>query len=262
MSVLPERRLLKAIALTSLVLFTVCTVSYLFLLGAQVYSVLRVSRVLDRVERLRPGDPYTDYKSVISGCKTSETTGSGSYCHVVAGAFRSYLTWQLLQKVSDSLFDRIFATTSHMGLRYWDVLVSAAAKDDRLTNVSVRLYVVGRYEALGATWTRAATIPALYHGVALAPQDQQTYMHWYHITSMPSGEVFSVSTSNGSTEAELQARHFNRACLLSSRGCDGLCELFPYAIPVLNERHRSWGGWCSVPRSWCASKVETDRVSE
>ena len=77
MSVLPKRRLLKAIALTSLVVFTVCTVSHLFLLGAQVYSVLQVSRVQDRVERLRPGDPYTNYKSVISGCKTSETTCSG-----------------------------------------------------------------------------------------------------------------------------------------------------------------------------------------
>ena len=35
---------------------------------------------------------------------------------------------------------------------------------------------------------------------------------------------------------------FNRACLLSFRGCDGLCELFPNAIPMLNEHHRSWGG--------------------
>lgn len=41
--------------------------------------------------------------------------------------------------------------------------------------------------------------------------------------------------------------------------------LFPDAIPVLNERHRSWGGgvgWCSVPRSWCASQVDADRVRE
>ena len=261
MSVLPKRRLLKVVALTSLFLFSACTVSYVFLLGAQIYSVLQVSRMLDHVERLRPGDPYTDYSSVISGCKSSETEGSGSYCHMVAGAFQFSLSWQVLQKLSGSLFDRIFAATSHIGLRYWDVMVSAAAKDGRITDLSVRLYVVGQYEALGANWTRTATIPALYQGIPLPPQDQHTYMHWYHITSRPSGEGFSVSTSNASTDAELHARHFNRACLLSLRGCDGLCELFPYAIQVLNEHHRNWGGGCSVPRSWCASKVAADRVS-
>ena len=257
MSVPPEN-FLKAI----LIILASCIVSYLFLLGLQVYSVFQVSRMLDRIERLRPGDPYTDYKSVVSTCKTSKTTSTHAYCRVIAGSYRFYWPWQVLQKVSDSLAVWVFAATSQLGLRYWDVVISADAKDNRLTGISVNLYVVGRYEALGVAWTRAATLPALHQGVALGPQDQHTSMNWYHITSVPSGEGFRVSTSDGSTEAELQARHFNRSCLLAFRGCDGLCELFPYAIPVLNERHRSWGGWCSVPRSWCASKVNADRTSE
>jgi len=86
------------------------------------------------------------------------------------------------------------------------------------------------------------------------------YMHWYHITSMPSGEGFRVYATNESTDKELRARHINPACLLSFRGCDGLCELLPDAVPVLNDRHRGWGGCCSVPRSWCELKDDDCRL--
>jgi hypothetical protein len=79
-------------------------------------------------------------------------------------------------------------------------------------------------------------------------------MGWYHITSVPSGEGFTVHATPISTEKELNARRINRGCLFSSRGCDGLCELLSEAIPVLRERNSSWGGWTDATPSKCEVK--------
>jgi hypothetical protein len=76
---------------------------------------------------------------------------------------------------------------------------------------------------------------------------------------MPSGEGFRVYAIKESTDKELRTRRINRTCLFSFRGCDGLCELIPDAVPVLIERHRSWGGCCSVPPSWYELKNDDCR---
>jgi len=76
-------------------------------------------------------------------------------------------------------------------------------------------------------------------------------MHWFHITSLPGGEGFSINATPASTVQELASRRINRGCLFSSAGCDGLCELLPDAVPVLKERNRGWGGGTGVPKSKC-----------
>jgi hypothetical protein len=108
-------------------------------------------------------------------------------------------------------------------------------------------------------WDLSNHIPEPYRDEELSADAKRTLMHWYHITSMPSGEGFRIYVTSSSTDKELNARRINRKCFLSFRGCDGLCELLPDAIPVLNERGRTFGGCTSVPRSWCELKNDNCR---
>lgn len=132
-----KKKFVKPVTRASLVFFSVCAILYLFLFGMQVYSVWQASRVLDRVEKLRAGDPYTAFQSAIRGCEIIESTNAGSYYHLVAGAFRFDLPWRALHGISDSVLNTVVTGLRHVGLRYWDVRISAEAADGRVTNVSM-----------------------------------------------------------------------------------------------------------------------------
>jgi hypothetical protein len=235
-----------------------CTTFYLLLLGMEAYSAWLVSSTLDRIEALRVGDPYSTFERATEGCSRIEATSSGRICSSGAGAFHFSALWKLESKLPEAY--RLENLLNKAGLRYWFLTTSGSADNGRIREISTYLYLVGRYEALGTRWELAASIPSRYDQFASTSVDRRTYMGWYHITSMPSGEGFGIYATPASTDQELLARRINRKCFFSFRGCDGLCELLPDAIPVLNERKRSWGGCCGVPRSWCELKNDTCRA--
>lgn len=223
---------------------------YGVLLGMQIYSARQASQLLDQVEAIRTGAPYADFERAIRDCRF-EHTASSDACELRAGAYRFDRLWALVWKLPDEWSKRILRLSSRAGLRYWRLNVLASRENDRVRTVSLGLFVVGRYEALGTGWLLADTIRPGYQPFTKTADDRRTYLHWYHITSVPSGEGFSISATPNSTDRELLARRINRKCFTSFRGCDGLCELLPNAGRILKERNRGWGGITDVPCSWC-----------
>jgi len=223
---------------------------YARLFGMQIDSAHQASLLLDQVEGLRPGASYSDFENAIHGCRI-EKTDSGDVCTLRAGAYRLEQLWTFVSKLPDGWSDRILNLSYKAGLRYWQLTVSASPENDRIRRVSLGLFLVGRYEALGTQWLIADTVPIRYDQFMRTVDDRRTYMNWYHITSRPSGEGFGIYATASSTNKELLARRINRKCLTSFGGCDGLCELLPNAVGVLEERKRGWGGCTDVPHSRC-----------
>jgi hypothetical protein len=233
---------------------------YALLFGMQIYSAHQASSLLDQVEAMRAGAPYSDFENAIRGCRI-EKTPSGEVCILRAGAYRLERFWSFVRKLPDEWSDSVLNLSYKAGLRYWQLTVPASRENDRIRTVSVGLFVVGRYEALGAQWLVGDAVPQQYEQFLRTADDRRTYMHWYHITSRPSGEGFGIYATTGSTDKELLARQVNRKCFTSFRGCDGLCELLPHAVGVLEDRRRSWGGCSDVPRSWCELSNNTCKSS-
>ncbi len=250
---------LKVIAVALALVVAAGIASYFFLLVMEAYSARAASKMLDRLESLRTGDSATQFQQAVRGCGI-EKTGDDSMCIVTAGAFRFPLPWKLFWKLPNEWPYRATAFLDRAGLRYWRLVADASVHDGRIQQLSVHLFIVGRYESLGAQWAISDHIPERYMKFMKLPNDERTYMGWFHITSIPSGEGFTIHATADSTAKELRARRINRECLFSFRGCDGLCELLPDAIPVLNDRNRSWGGWTSVPPARCDSQIEYYRT--
>jgi hypothetical protein len=170
------RRSSKILWRAALVFLGSCIVLYLVLIGLQAYWAWRTSGISDRVERLRVGDPYSDFEEAVRGCREIVKTPSGSQCWLMAGAFRFSAPWRLLQKLPDSWYYHVISFTERAGLRYWDLRLSSSGTEGHLTEVSVNLYVVGRYEALGARWSEASSV-SLPYDAHLTDLDKRTYMN-------------------------------------------------------------------------------------
>jgi hypothetical protein len=225
--------------------------AYLMLLAAEAYSAFDASKILDRVEALRLGSSISDFQRATRPCKI-ERDAADHVCVLTPVLFRTQYPWVLLWKLPDDWGYWAQRLLDRGGLRYWHIVVSASVHEGRIASIATSAYVVGRYEALGAKWEISDAEPKPWAVTPQTADDRRTMMHWYHITSLPSGEGFWIHATSASTEKELRARRMNRKCLFSFRGCDGLCELMPDALPVLRDRKRSWGGWCGgIPRSWC-----------
>jgi hypothetical protein len=244
--------------------FAAAIVFYLLVLGMHIRSSWQASRTLDRLEALRIGDPVSKFLEASRDCPNIHASADETTCRIASGAFR-YAWSQALIKTLPERWDWPTREAAwHAGIRDWQLVVTCTSQGQKIHGIDVRFYVVGQYETLGAQWSLAPEIPESWQrhrGDKLSPEDQRTFLHWYHITSMPSGEGFSVDTTQDSTEREMMARRINRACMTSVRGCDGLCELLPDAVPLLNERRRSWGGSCGVPRSWCTDKINALHIT-
>lgn len=245
---------MKVIATALAFAIATVVVSYLFLLVMEAYSARQASKMLDRLESLRMGDSATQFEQAVRGCGI-EKNGADSMCIETAGAFRFPLPWKLFGKLPNDWPYRVTDFLDGTGLRYWRLVADASIHEERIQQLSVHLFVVGRYESLGAHWAISGHIPEQYvKFLKLSGDEQRTYMQWFNITSIPGGEGFSIYATADSTAKELRARHINRECLFSFRGCEGLCELLPDAIPVLNDRNRGWGGRTSVPPAHCDSQ--------
>ncbi|HXZ42145.1 MAG TPA: hypothetical protein VEG68_15475 [Terriglobales bacterium] len=196
------------------------------------------------------GDPAENFDQAVRPCPM-EKTNSGRICVLTAGAFRFGVVARLLSDLPADWAFNVSRLLDRAALRYWRVVASDAVAEGRIEGVSVGLMVAGRYETLGARWGISDSIPARYAKLEPSADQQRTYMGWFNITSIPGGEGFSIQATRASTDRELQARRINRRCLLTFRGCDGLCEFLPDAVPVLRERKSTWGGWTGAPPSKC-----------
>jgi hypothetical protein len=239
-------RLRKFILIAGSSVLLALVFSYALLLGTQAYSERQASAALTQLEDLKVGDPASSYDRAVS------TFRSEAGVHVLAaGAFRFDRMWDLFWKLPQEWADELFYLASRAGLRWWRITSTASVSDGKLSRVSVGFMVVGRYEMLGTGWTLAPDHPSVWGRIPLTDVDRRTFLHWFHITSMPGGEGLEIDATPASTAKELHARHINRKCLLTFRGCDGLCELLPGMLAVLRERGTDWGGYTSVPPSSC-----------
>jgi len=244
------KRKIAAAVVTVPILFALA--SYLFLVAAERYSAWQASRILDRVESLRLGDAASSFESAVQGCETKKA-GAIYDCNMVAGAFRFQVPWRLVSKLPGELGHDVEALAGQAAVRPWTLGVSCSVSGGRIDSISAHLWVAGRYETLGAEWSLAEKLPSHLQGLARTADQQGTYLGYFHITSPGEvgGEGFGIHATVRSTEKELRARRINRRCLFTSRGCDGLCEILPEAIPVLRERGSGWGGSTGVPQSRC-----------
>ena len=245
---IPQPRRRTILIMGSLVLSFVSL--YLFLLIEERISAWQAASILDRLEILQLGDRAADFERAVQDCHL-EKTGSTLTCVMHAGAFRYSYPWKLVSKLPDDWAYRLSKLLSQAGLRYWRLVASASISDAQVKSVSVGVFVVGRYESLGAGWNLSANLPDRYRNLNLNPDQRRTYLNWFNITSIPGGEGLEIHATGASTNRELRARRVNHKCLFSFRGCDGLCELLPDAVAVLKERNSTWGGSTGAPRSKC-----------
>ena len=240
----------KAFRILGYFIFTITlglTVLYISLLGMQAYSQHQASVVLDRLEALRVGDPEVKFEDAVKGISATRNQFGEVLYTLTSGSYRS----RSLQRFAGTMPPWLWRLSNGLGLRYWRLDITSHAENNQIKDVWVSSYLVGRYEALGAEWQIAPTVGPSLERLVRQANEHRTFLHWYHLMSRPSGEGFSIHVTPASTEKELLARQINRRCLLSFRGCDGLCELLPHAIPVLVDRHQDWGGGTCVPRSHC-----------
>lgn len=221
---------------------------YAALLAGNALSAWRISRVLNRLEKIRVGDPAPTLLSAIEGCSIKEID-SEYFCQIYHFPFQfewlDAAFWKLPRAVTWA--ERL----RHLGLREQYLRVSATIDQQRVKSVSVALMVAGRYESLGSQWEISEHIPERDLDESSPPEDHRTFVNWFHITNIRPGEGFRLAVTPLSAVGELQARHANARCLFSFLGCDGLCELMPNAIPVLKQRNRGFGGCTNVPHSRC-----------
>ena len=241
---------MRRVALGILAFFTLPPVLlYLILFAMEVYSAHRASVALTQLEILKLGDPASSYDRAVSSFQIEAGT------HVLtAGAYRLERLWDRLWLLDQQWGDELFYLCNRAGLRWWNLRTSASSQNGRLTRISVGFMVVGRYEMLGGGWTLAPDHPSVWGLRPLTDLDSRTFLHWFAITGMPSGEGLEINATPESTVNELAARHINRKCLLTMQGCDGLCELLPRAAKVLRERGTDWGGYTSAPPSPCRNE--------
>ena len=231
---------------------------YMAARGNQLYTARQADSILSRLEKLKVGDPVRGFQQAVSPCEVGTYTKDSTYtCHLVAGPYR--LSW-LWQKIFDSPRGHgywIYLAANRIGLRAWMLSSVAHTSDGKITAIRTDVWVPGRYEMLGATWRIGEAQAQQDLWRLLDTDDQRTYMNWYHITSDINGEGFAVKTTPQSTDEELAARHINAACLSSVSGCEGLCELMPRVVPILEKRGRGIGGcaW-GVPLPKCHSKYD------
>ncbi len=223
---------------------------YLILFAMEAYSAHQASVAITRLENLRLGDPASSYDHAVSALKTE----AGVYV-LNAGAFRLERHWDWMWTFSPNCAERLFYVANRAGLRWWRLTTSAATENGKLRGVSVGFIVVGRYEILGTGWNlEGSHDPSVWTRREATDLDRRTFLHWFAITSMPSGEGLRIEVTPESTSTELAARHINRKCLLTVHGCDGLCELLPRSSKLLRERGTDWGGYTSAPPSPCKNE--------
>jgi hypothetical protein len=233
--------------------------TYPVLLSLQRYSAWRASQMLRQLEALRPGSSQQDFEAAVQHCDFETFNGDKFYV-LAAYPYRFGRVWQLFWKLPETWSEPVWDGLHRLGLRAWEIRVHSTIQASRIVSVSVRVWVPGRYETLGSMWTMADHAME-FAGGGISGGNPPTLMHWYHITSNVSGEGYRISVTPRSSQEELRARHISSQCMLSFRGCDGLCELLPDAARLLHDRNSTFGGCTSTPKSQCELQNDNCRDS-
>lgn len=247
----PRSLLWRITALVILVPFLCCLLLYLGLLGAEYHSARQASQILEKLEAMRVGDPAVTFERAAEGCSYARMHAEYS-CDLVAGAFQFRPLWTLFSRLPPQRSYDFSRFLDHLGLRFWRLYATASAREGLIQEVSAQLTVVGKYEMLGAHWELGQSVPAYHLQPDSGVAEHRTTIHWFHITSVPSGEGIQLDETPDSTETELRARRINRRCLFTIEGCDGLCDILPDVAPVFKERNLQWGGSKSALASHCS----------
>jgi hypothetical protein len=220
----------KLLALTAVVLVGIPLALYLFLFALQAYSVWQASRMLDRLEALRIGDPAQECDRALDG--TAPENGTHT---IAAGTYRFVRLTEWAVKVEARLADKAIALADRVGLRSWKLRANCGIKDGHVTGVTAGLMVDGREEILGAGWRLVSAIPdsLLRHE---PDKSVATSIHFAAIDGPPNGEDVEIFATMRSSPADLSARRIDTRCLLSFRGCESLCQLLPHATRILEAR--------------------------
>jgi hypothetical protein len=211
-----------------------CFLLYLVLLGAEYFSMRQASRMLNRLEAIRPGDPVAQLDKALKDCAIHRD-GFGYQCQIISGADRFGVLGALASKLTLEQNYKLRRMLDRAGLRSWALFVSSRVRDGSITDVYTHVTVWGEPMTLGAGWYIATRLPELETEIS-DPDEQRTRIRGYHITSLPGGEGITVETTPVSTQQEMLARRIDRACLFSFRGCRDLCEILPNAAVVGRER--------------------------
>jgi len=182
---LPPSKNRKRFAVGAFALLTIPLILYLCLLTTHAYWAWQTSRMLDRVEALRIGDPVASFLRAVRGCSV-DRTASGYACAVFGRAWLQ----KLMRRLPYDWVYRITEFESRVGLRGGYTVVWCSVNHDRIEKIGLLSIVGGRYESLGMEWQIAHRIPVQYDQPELSEDDRRTYMHWSHITSAVSGGGF------------------------------------------------------------------------
>jgi hypothetical protein len=112
--------------------------------------------VLNRLEKIRVGDPAPTLLSTIEGSAIKQRD-SEYYCQI----YHFQLQFQWLDAAFAKLPDEVTwaERLRHLGLREQYLSVSATVDRQRVQRISVGLIVAGRYESMGSQWGNRGAHP-------------------------------------------------------------------------------------------------------
>ena len=211
----------------------------------QELSFRRASRLLDKMDRLRLGDPAENAELALAFCSPSRFP-DGFGCRMMAGPFSHFILWENISKVlGRSNANALPHELQWIGIRAWMVDANVHVEHGRVVELSVNAWVEGQEYPLMARCVRRAELLFRSDGQAMSDEDRRTLIRrWGGLA-----ETLVVILTPMSTEKELKAGIVNRECLAGFGGCSALCELLPGSTPVLDDRRQGYGG--------CVDRVST-----
>ncbi len=250
------RRLKLGVVIAIVAAVLLCAV----MLGSEAVSARRAKKLLRAVEALRVDEPVGEFEKAAGSCKLQKYE-STYVCEVIPWPYAQGWFWATVGKFGNGLPFMIGNALSYAGIRPWRVSASILVENAKIKEIHAHISVRGRHEVLGALWTLQKDVLPEYSSGKWAPEeDRRTAFKYWGIT--PGGEELAILTTGMSTEKEMSTRAVNSDCLFTIRGCDGLCELLPNVLAVLDERGTDWGGCSSGSPKKCRAKNDHCQLSK
>lgn len=220
----------------AIVVIALPVVIYICLVTLQMYSAWQAAGALDKLQRLRLGDPAAAFTNVVSKWKSDR----GEYFWLEPIPYRADWYGWLWNHISPRTAGRVADISVLFRLRYWRLSASPRFEGGQIASVSTTLVVFNREESVGGGWTLAPSMDEPYFPPTI-DRDIPTFVHWFHITSTVGGYGYRVITTPRSSADDLNAREMNYACLLPFRHCGTPFELLPNVAPLIEKQKLAMG---------------------
>ena len=131
-----------------------------------------------------------------------------------------------------------------LGLRDWGIVAELSIRSGRVRSVSAMTIFEGRTQWLGHKWEVAESMPR-------SDMPARTYaIGAAHLTMWNGrtfgGEMITNFLTPRASNDEIETAHtFNSKCLISLKGCDGLCDVAPRPLAFL--RQHPDAAWNIIP---------------